>query len=107
MNGVWYEKLPIFCYLIGFKHVVNTTILTVRGLFMVSSCRAFRQVELMLMSSSCEVSYSTVMGISFCSHGSNVSISKIFPTADLSKVDSTNGWELNASRPGRTREAEL
>lgn len=73
--------------------------LTIRGLFMFLSCRAFTHVELMLMSSSCDVSYNTTTEALFCSRGSNVSISRIFPTNLLSK-DSTDGWEQNACRPG-------
>lgn len=63
------------------------------------SCRAFRHVELMLMSSSCDVSYNTTREVlsSWC--GSIVSISRIFPT-NLLRKDSTDGWEQNACRPG-------
>lgn len=80
---------------------VSSISLTVRGLFMVLSCRAFRQVELMLTSSSCEVSYSTTTGVSFCWSASNVSMSRILPTTSVSKEACTAGWELNISRPGR------
>lgn len=104
MRNCPFAAMKLALYMYHTLNVISTNTLTVRGLFMVLSCRAFRQVELMLMSSSCEVSYSTTTGVSFCWHGSNVSISKIFPTANLSKEDSTNGWELNASRPGRRNE---
>lgn len=69
---------------------------TCRGLSKDFSCRTFRQEALTLMSSSCDVSYSTIKGTS---SRSRISASRILPFAMDSNFFSTAGSTAKASRP--------